>query len=80
MDGIKRIWGDGLVGRWFRAGHLWMFFVFREIPRIGNYLEQKLGDEKEPVPSSLKLWAIMPVTTFLLFFGLFILSAWFLDL
>jgi hypothetical protein len=80
LDGIKRVWGNGPLGRWFRAGHVWMFFAFRRIPFVGQRLEQRMGDEREPVPLHLKCWAIIPVTLFFLFGTIFLFSAWRLDL
>lgn len=80
LDGIKRVWGNGPIGRWFRAGHVWMFFISRRIPFVGRRFEQRMGDESEPVPLHLKCWAIIPVTLFFLFGTIFLLSAWRLDL
>jgi hypothetical protein len=80
LDGIKRVWGNGPLGRWFRAGHVWMFFAFRRVPIVGRRLEERMGDEMEPIPLHLKCWAIIPVTLFFLFGTVFLLSAWRLDL
>ncbi|KEF31267.1 hypothetical protein D777_01616 [Marinobacter nitratireducens] len=37
-----------------------------------------MGDEEEPLPRSLKLWVIVPYTTYAILVFLFFFSAWYL--
>lgn len=78
LDGIRSIWGNGPIGRWMRVSHVYVFFVFRKLPRIGARIESRMGDEEEPLPRSLKLWVIVPYTACLTFTLLFFLSGWYL--
>src|SRR5690554_5261328 len=52
LDGIRIIWGNGPIGRWMRVIHVYAFFVYRNIPRVGKRIEARMGDEKEPLPLS----------------------------
>ena len=58
---IKNTWQGGIVGRWIRAMHVAHFFFIRNVPRYGPVIAARMGDELEPVPRSLKLWAMVPV-------------------
>ncbi|MBD3655858.1 MULTISPECIES: hypothetical protein [Marinobacter] len=78
LDGIRMIWGNGPIGRWMRVAHVYAFFVFRNLPRIGSRIESRMGDENEPLPLSLKLWVIVPFTVYTVLMFLFFLSGWYL--
>lgn len=78
LDGIRSIWGNGPIGRWMRVSHVYAFFVYRKLPRIGARIESRMGDEEEPLPRSLKLWVIVPYTACLIFTFLFFVSGWYL--
>lgn len=78
LDGIRIVWGNGPIGRWMRVGHVYAFFVFRNLPRIGPRIESRMGDESEPLPRSLKLWVTVPFTAYALLMFLFFLSGWYL--
>ena len=80
LDGIRRIWGNGPIGRWMRVLHIYAFFVYRNIPRVGKRIEARMGDELEPLPLSLKLWATLPFTVYSLFVIAFFLSGFYLGL
>lgn len=79
LEGIRIIWGNGLIGRWMRVMHVFAFFAFRNLPRIGPRIEARMGDEQEPLPTSLKLWVLVPYIMFLILMFLFCLSGWYLD-
>lgn len=64
LDGIREIWGNGPIGRWMRVVHVYFFFIFRNLPRIGPRIESRMGDEAEALPMGLKLWVILPVSVF----------------
>lgn len=78
LDGIRLVWGNGPIGRWMRVIHVYAFFVFRNLPRIGRRIEARMGDEHEPLPLALKLWVLVPYTVFLILAFLFFLSGWYL--
>lgn len=75
LDGIRKVWGGGPIGRWMRAGHVFLFFVVRKLPMCRGIAE-RLGDEKEPIPLSLKLWAILPIGCCLLSGLTFMVLGW----
>ena len=50
LDGIREIWGNGPIGRWMRVVHVYFFFIFRNLPRIGPRIESRMGDEAEALP------------------------------
>ncbi|MCG2582365.1 MAG: hypothetical protein KA296_15955 [Marinobacter sp.] len=78
LDGIRRIWGNGPIGRWMRVVHVFFFFVFRNLPRVGHRIESRMGDEREALPRGLKLWVILPVSVFFVSIVVSVLAAWFL--
>ncbi|HCW91477.1 MAG TPA: hypothetical protein DHU56_15695 [Marinobacter sp.] len=61
LDEIKKIWGNGPIGRWMRAVHLHMFFVFRRLPLYGKSIEARFGDETTHVPTRLKMTFMVPM-------------------
>ncbi|WP_203299807.1 hypothetical protein [Marinobacter sediminum] len=79
LDGIRLVWGNGPIGRWMRVIHVYAFFVFRNLPRIGSRIEARMGDEQEPLPLSLKLWVLVPFTVYAFLMFLFFLSGWYLE-
>lgn len=80
LDGVRKIWGNGPIGRWMRVLHVYAFFVYRNIPRVGKRIEARMGDEFEPLPLSLKVWATLPFTAYVLFVLAFFLSGCYLGL
>lgn len=78
LDEVRSIWGNGPIGRWMRVSHVYAFFVYRKLPRIGARIESRMGGEDEPLPRSLKLWVIVPYTACLILTFLFFLSAWYI--
>lgn len=78
LDGIKRVWGNGPIGRWMRATHVWCFFIFRHTPRYGPTIARRMGDEVEPVPIKSKLWAVIPVSSVFVLAFLFLVTSWYL--
>lgn len=78
LDGIRRIWGNGPIGRWMRVIHVYAFFIYRNVPRVGKRIEARMGDESEPLPLSLKLWVIVPFTVYAILMFLFFFSGWYL--
>lgn len=78
LDGIRRVWGSGPIGRWMRVLHVYAFFLFRNLPRIGPRIEFRMGDESEPLPLSLKLWVIVPATVYWILAFLFFFSGWYI--
>lgn len=78
LDFRRRIWGNGLIGRWMRVLDVYAFLVFRHLPRIGSRFGSEMGDELEPLPKSLKLWVIVPFTTYAILMFLFFFSGWYL--
>ena len=66
LDGIKHVWGNGPIGRWMRAVHLYFFFVFRKLPVYGKTIETRMGDEVTPVPLRLKIALLVPMHLFFL--------------
>lgn len=61
LDLIRYVWRNGPKGRMMRATHVHAFFRFRQIPRFGPTIAARLGDEHEPIPDRLKLWATLPM-------------------
>ena len=78
LDGIRIVWGNGPIGRWMRVVHIYAFFVYRNLPCVGKRIEARMGDEKEALPLSLKLWVIIPFTIYAALMLLFFLSGWYL--
>lgn len=78
LDGIRRIWGNGPIGRWMRVIHVYAFFIYRNVPRVGKRIEARMGDESEPLPISLKLWVIVPFTVYAILMFLCLFSGWYL--
>ncbi len=78
LDGIRNLWGNGPIGRWMRVVHVFLFFVFRNLPRVGHRIESRMGDEREALPRGLKLWVILPVSVFFVSIVVSVLAAWFL--
>ncbi|EON93677.1 hypothetical protein MARLIPOL_03200 [Marinobacter lipolyticus SM19] len=78
LDNMRIVWGNGPIGRWMRVSNVYVFFVFRNLPRIGPRIESRLGDENEPLPLSLKLWVIVPLTVYGVLMFLFFFSGWYL--
>ncbi|MDY6797353.1 MAG: hypothetical protein SVX28_01190 [Pseudomonadota bacterium] len=74
LDGIRRVWGSGPVGRMMRATHILMFFMIRHVPVFGRDVAERIGSEPEPVPSGLKWTVIAPVFLFYFFGFSFLLS------
>ncbi|MFB2704929.1 hypothetical protein [Marinobacter shengliensis] len=78
LDEARSIWGNGPIGRWMRVVYVYAFVVFRHIPRIGPRIKSRMGDEKEPLPLSLKLWVVVPFTACVVLTFLFFFSGWYL--
>lgn len=76
LDSIRNLWGNGPIGRWMRIVHVYVFFVLRNLPRIGTRIESRMGDEREALPRSLKLWAIFPVSAFFVSIFVSVLAGW----
>lgn len=57
---VRVVFGGGPIGRWVRAMHVFAFFVFKRIPKFGSKIAARYGDETEPLPLRLKLWATVP--------------------
>lgn len=66
LDEIKKIWGNGPIGRWMRAVHLYFFFLIRKLPVYGPIIGARMGDEKTPSPRRLKMALMIPMS--LIFF------------
>lgn len=66
LDAIKHVWGNGPIGRWMRAIHLYFFFIFRRLPYWGRSIERRMGDEDTPVPRKLKMALMIPMSLFYL--------------
>ncbi|WP_417513060.1 hypothetical protein [Marinobacter sp.] len=66
IDSVRTSFGGGPIGRWMRSLHVFAFFAYRRIPKYGSKLSARYGDEFEPLPLSLKLWATLPHIVFLL--------------
>ncbi|MGO1501420.1 MAG: hypothetical protein ACTHWH_09085 [Marinobacter sp.] len=77
LDEARSIWGNGPIGRWMRVMYVYAFVVFRHIPRIGPRIKSRMGDEKEPLPLSLKLWIVVPFTVYAVLMFLFFFSGWY---
>ncbi len=78
LDEARSIWGNGPIGRWMRGMYVYAFVVFRHIPRIGPRIKSRMGDEKEPLPLSLKLWIVVPFTVYAVLMFLFFFSGWYI--
>jgi len=78
LDSIRIIWGNGPIGRWMRISHVYIFFLFRNLPRIGPRIEARMGDENEPLPLSLKMWVIVPFSVYAVLMVLFFFTGWYL--
>lgn len=78
LDEARSIWGNGPIGRWMRVMYVYAFVVFRHIPRIGPRIKSRMGDEKEPLPLSLKLWIVVPFTVYAVLMFLFFFSGWYI--
>lgn len=78
LDSIRIIWGNGPIGRWMRISHVYIFFLFRNLPRIGSRIEARMGDENEPLPLSLKMWVIVPFSVYAVLMVLFFFTGWYL--
>lgn len=66
LDEIRRVWGNGPIGRLMRLNWLFGFFTLRYLPVIGPQMEARLGDESPLVPIKLKLWLFIPMSLYLL--------------
>ena len=78
LDEARSIWGNGPIGRWMRVMYVYAFVVFRHIPRVGPRIKSRMGDEKEPLPLSLKLWIVVPFTVYAVLMFLFFFSGWYI--
>ena len=78
LDEARSIWGNGPIGRWMMVMYVYAFVVFRHIPRIGPRIKSRMGDEKEPLPISLKLWIVVPFTVYAVLMFLFFFSGWYI--
>lgn len=78
LDGLRKMWGNGPIGRWMRVVNVFFYFALRNLPRIGPRMESRLVEERRRLPLALKLWAIVPVATFGFLMFLFFLSGWYL--
>lgn len=79
LDDMRIVWGNGPIGRWMRVSYVYVFFVFRNLPRIGPRIESRMGDENESLPLSLKLWVTVPFTVYAILMFLFFFSGWYLS-
>jgi hypothetical protein len=79
LDSIRIIWGNGPIGRWMRISHVYVFFLFRHLPRIGPRIEARMGDENEALPLSLTLWVIVPFSVYAVSVVLFFFTGWYLE-
>ena len=72
---VRKIWGNGPIGRWMRAMHICSFFLFRSIPRFGEVIASRMGDELQRLSLSDKFWAVIPVATAFLLTAVFFICA-----
>lgn len=75
LERIRVVWGNGPIGRWMRVLHVYAFFLYRNVPRVGSRIAARMGDENEPLPLSLKLWVIVPFTVYAILMFLFFSQA-----
>lgn len=61
-----------------RISHVYIFFLFRNLPRIGPRIEARMGDENEPLPLALKMWVIVPFSVYAVLMVLFFFTGWYL--
>lgn len=66
IDSVRTVFSSGPIGRWTRALHVFAFFAFRKIPKYGSTIAARYGDEIEPLPMKLILWATIPHIVFFL--------------
>lgn len=78
LDGLRKMWGSGPIGRWIRIVNVFFYFVFRNLPSVGKRIESRLVGERAPLPLTMKLWAIAPITTFGILMLMFFFSGWYL--
>lgn len=78
IDNMLPIWGEGPLGRWMRAAHVFFFFAARLVPRYGPVMSARLGDEATPVPRRLKLWATVPMAMAFILMAAAIICSWYL--
>jgi len=65
IDSMRMVFGGGPIGRWIRSLYVFAFFAFRNIPKYGSTIAARYGEETEPLPLALKLWATLPHIVFL---------------
>ncbi len=44
LEGIRVVWGNGPIGRWMRVLHVNFFFGYRNVPRFGKRIADRMGD------------------------------------
>ncbi|WP_375171987.1 hypothetical protein [Marinobacter sp.] len=79
FDGLRKMWGNGPLGRWMRVVNIFFYFALRNLPHIGPKMESRLVECRRPLSLALKMWATVPVATFGGLMFLFFLSGWFLE-
>lgn len=80
LDTVRRLWGNGLIGRWMRCAHVFFFIALSPVPFIGRLWRRNAGDEVNPLPLRLKLWVAMPVGGFFVSLLVAILTAYSLEI
>lgn len=80
LDMTRALWGSGPWGRWIRAMNVWSFFVYRNLPIMGDRIEARMGNEEQPTPQALKLWVLLPVSYTFLCAVIFVVSAVYLTI
>jgi hypothetical protein len=65
IDSVRVVYGGGPIGRWMRSMHVFAFFAYRQILKFGPRIAARYGEEIEPLPVRLKLWATLPHIVFL---------------